>query len=71
MKTFVQLIVGLVDHTKLATLQNLLGYDYKTLEKFVKAFQNKAPSIWLLFSPKIGGKWVVVEVDESKFGKRK
>ena len=48
-----------------------LDINYKTLKKLMKKMNDIARRIYLRGVPVIGGEGIEVEVDESKFGKRK
>ena len=55
----------------MAAIAQALGYDEKLLKRFVKKLHKTAKKSFYDFIPQIGGEGIIVEVDESKFGKRK
>ena len=65
------LIVMLQEHTKLKTISEVLGYTYNSLKSFVSKLHQKAIEHFDSALQTIGGPGVIVEIDESKFGKRK
>ena len=53
------------------SMSNIVGLAYKSVIYFTVRLQEKAKSLYLNNIDKIGGEGIIIEVDESKFGKRK
>lgn len=70
-ETFVKIIECLFTFTGLATISRLVDYDKDSLKNLVRKLHQNARDRYYNAIPVIGGPNIIVEADESKFGKRK
>ena len=71
LKTFYLLVSYLFLKLLIRAISELLSFKYTNLKAFIKMMHVKAKEVFKQNTDKISGSGIIVEIDESKFGKRK